>query len=133
MTDEELDKIWQALYRQEHYMMPYSTGEWVVYHHDTHKVGYNSLSQLTIYYEIIHPRKFRLQLFYNDNLIRLAKDKLYPYTFPPKNYFVDIPMQIKLEDYFEIKDWRGRKIPIVLKRFETEYKVERLFNLFVFA
>lgn len=132
MTDEELDTIWQALYRTEHYMMPYSTGDWVVYHHDTHKHAFMQ-NDLTIYYEIIHPRKFRLNLFYENNLVRLAKDMVRPYTFPYKDYFVDIPMQIKLEDYFEIADWRGRKIPTSVKRFETEYKVERLFNLFVFA
>lgn len=129
MNEKEIDEVWMALYKIEHYLLPYSTGEFMVYHHGPNRFATGTNIPYT-HYEIIRPRKFRLQLFYEDNLARLAKDKIS--IFPWKNNFVEIPMQIKLEDYFEIRNWRGRDIPISLKRFDTEYKVERLFNLYVF-
>lgn len=133
MTDEEADKIWQALYRQEHYLMPWSTGEYMVYHHDNPRIGFTSLNGPTIHWEIIHPRHYRLRLFYEDGLIKVAKDVVPKVYVPYKDPYVEISAPINLEDYFEIKDWRGRKIPTALKRIETKNKVERMFKLFIFA
>lgn len=130
MDDKQIDEIWLAMYKQEHLLMPYSSGEWMVYHHAASRLGFGYGVDPGAHYEITRPRKFRLKLFYEDNLVKLAKD--FPFNFA-KSLFVEIPMQIKLEDFFEIRNWRGRDIPISLKRFDTEYKVERLFNLFVFT
>ena len=135
MDDKQVDEVWMALYKQEHYMLPYSSGEFMVYHHGPNRFGTATNIPHT-HYEIIRPKKFRIKLYYEDGLIKLAKDKTFPsYSSIGRyqNIFVEIPMQIKLEDYFEIRNWRGRDIPVALKRFETEYKVERLFNLFVFT
>ena len=129
MDDKQIDEMWLALYKQERYLMPWSSGEYMVYHNDSSRLAFRSYGvDPRTHYEIIRPRKFKLKLFYEESLVKLAKIIDFK-----KDSFVEIPMTIKLEDYFEIKDWRGRKIPTALKRFETEYKVERLFNLFVFT
>lgn len=136
MDDKQIDEVWLAMYKQPHYLMPYSSGEYMVYHHGTSRLPYGSFGvDPNAHYEIIRPRSFRLKLFYEDNLIKLSKDKLLTLREAAfsKNVFVEIPMQIKLEDYFEIKNWRGRDIPIALKRFELEYRVERLKNLLAFS
>jgi len=129
----ELEEIWRNMYQQQHYMLPYSSGDWMVYHHGPPSFTFN---EPYVNYEIIRPRKFRLKLYYLDNLIKLSKDKPFnysDYTLNRNKEFIEIPYEINLKEFFVFVEYKDCQIPSALKRFETEYKVERIFSLLAFS
>lgn len=120
---DKLDELQNGIVSKERYLLPWSTGWAMVYHHNPDRQFIDA-----DHYEIIYPGKFKLNLYYNKGLITLARDK----RFEPMK-FIDFPMEIKLEDYFKIPIWNEVKIPTALNKFSLEYKVERLFSLVVFT
>lgn len=114
------------------YMMPFSTGEYFIYHLNAASKSPYSSSHLIFgmkipVYLITLPRRFNINLHYHSNKITFKK-----YTNFAYHDYYDIECPVKLSDYFQTTIYNDEEIPIGLNKVGIENKVKQAIKLAAF-
>ena len=119
MSNNQLEDIYLNIYKHRNpdYLLPFSTGECMVYYKHYH-------NSYIINYRIIYiaiPNHFKIYIY--DDFISLYKEN---------SYFKKFDFNIDLEEIFEMKNYKDVKIPVFIKKDNLIKIVDRICKLTVF-